>query len=214
MPPPQVSCWLGSFGDVVKVSSGTRRWHLRQVHQGTSLQALQATVPGINVHDLEDKIFGIVRLELVDVYHHLLTLPGLQRDQYNVWKDLLYPDLVGNLYGLRVVHCMALPAPRAYRHIEGVRSKGCIAELERGEPHLLAAGLGGVPPWAGLLPNLSLRLLPVQAALVARGLLDKIWLPDLHHLPGLRWWQLDFRKFGIRNEYLPLVPRYGEAGPG
>ena len=121
------------------------------------------------------------------------------------------PQLGWTFFCVQVVASVLLPALHAYRKTEGVRSRGCVAELEHGEADVLMHDLQHVPQWlARSVPALAVSLLPPQALLVSRGQLHKIWLPDLSHVPSLAWRRLDWAKLGTRAVDVPTLPAYCE----
>jgi hypothetical protein len=223
MPPAPFSAWLGTLPDVVKVHSGTCRWYLRSVEHGQGTSQLLRTadlvddLAALQADNSSGKVLAAVRLELISNYNHLMPLEPADRDQYLMWRQLLGHDLTGRFYCFRVLDATVLPAAPAYRKIEGIRTRGCVAELEHGEPTRLRPQLQFVPAWLQEpLPTFSVRLLPPQALLVSRGLMPKIWLPDLRGVVGggLSWWRVDWKLLGIVCGDLPSVPAFCRDAEG
>ena len=132
----------------------------------------------------------MARLELVAVYHNLTLMPSLERCEYRAWKGLLECDLTGHLYGFKVLRVAKLQRCQPFRKTEGIRSRGCITELEFGESERLSEDFLQPPRWLSNTPR-AVRQLPAFSLLAMAGASNVIWLPDL---PGPGYWKVVFSR--------------------
>jgi hypothetical protein len=209
---------VGSLPSVAK--SGRRRWRPNDIEHGPSvshavrLANLAAALAGIEPNSSSGCATALALVELDSVYHNLLRLPELEEAQCASWRHLLQHSGIASLFGLRILHVVALPAPVPFRSISGSRSRGVVHRLEPNEPPRLLDRLGAHPVWLQNTPQLAIRTFEPFSILVGAHLVDRIWIPNYsEHARGpnaddsTSFWCFPWLGyFGIRPAAIPRIP--------
>ena len=72
-----------------------------------------------------NRIYGVARVQVCDVYHELLQLPSHEAEQLRVFRNKIRSDLVGNMYRVRVLNVQLLGECSVAQAFAGQEMKAC-----------------------------------------------------------------------------------------
>ena len=174
--------WVASLVDIDRKRTGgqggrhhrTRIYCNADVDNSLSQAALEgacAAFPdqaGMLREPTANRIYGVARVQVCDVYHEFLQLPSHEAEQLRVFRNKIRSDLVGNMYRVRVLNVQLLGECSVARSFAGQEMKALIVDLESGlGNHLAESLIGGRPAWLRHVPDVAVRLPALHAVCVA-----------------------------------------------